>query len=607
MKKTVLGLLLATASCLTANAQLSEGGLPASRLQPGQNGQQYVPTATCALPDWNKAIKESEQAEANGRQQPYLVALFAQSDISFPASGTLVKAADGGQIWRAAVRISGAKAIGLYYDRFKLPKGVRMFLSNASGNQVLGAFTQQNNAPSGAFATEAVQGDMVQIELDIAPGVNISDIDLHINRPAVYFRGIENLAAYAYPELGEIDAIDTALSGSSSVCMINAACPLGVNYQAQRRATFQTLIPVGGQGVAACSATMINAVGNTPGNCKQYYLTATHCDQENGTTNSHFDQVILRFNFERSACNATAVPSSNTITGANFIARANYDENAPATDIKGDFLLMELRQAIPASWNVTLSGWNNNAGISRTVAAPKKFIGFHHPNGDVKKVSSAQAMESTPLDPSFPQETHWGMFLDSGLVSTGSSGSGLFDGDGYLIGVASVAGPQGLPASCNRTAAGQAVTGTANVVLYSKFSYVWDYTIDGNANNRKLKPWLDAANSGAVTINPVKSNCSPLDNSTGISVSDNRLDEAISLYPNPSTTGKVNIQLNLKEASDMSFNVYDLSGKQVKSFRISHVQTGAYSLDLGGLPNGMYLIKCSDGYSVAAKKVMLAH
>lgn len=602
MKKIVLGVLLASASCWTANAQLSEGGIPASRQQNGST--QYVPTATYGLPDWQTAISESEKAEANGQQRPYLVALFAGSDVSFPASGTLVKAADGRQIWRAAINIDGAKAIGLYYDQFHLPKGVRLFLSNATGSQILGAYTEQNNAPSGAFANEAVQGSTVQLELNIEAGVNLSDIALHVNRSAVYFRGMEYLAGYAYPELSEIDAIDSALAGGSSVCMLNAICPLGVNYPTQRKATFQTLIPVGTQGVAACSATMINNTGNAPGNCKQYYLTATHCDGANSTSNTHFDQIILRYNFERTACASNAIPASNTITGANFVARANYNESAPADDIRGDFMLMELRQAIPAAWNVTLAGWNKNPGISRNVAAPKKFIGFHHPDADVKKVSSAQAMESTPLSP-FPEDTHWALSLDSGLVSTGSSGSGLFDGDGYLIGVASVAGPDGLAANCTKNAAGQTVNGTANVVLYSKFSYDWDYTVDGSANNRKLKPWLDPANTGAVTLNPVKSNCTAIDGGTGITIRNNQLDEAINLYPNPSTNGKVTVQFNLKDASDLHIELYDISGKQIKTYEVKNIHNGTYTIDMDNLSNGMYMFKFSDGYSVTSKKVML--
>lgn len=604
MKKIISGLLM-TATCYAASAQIGQGGVP---LIPAQ-ADRYVPVSRYPLPDWESKLKQTEQDEAAGKPQPYLVALFTPSDVSFPASGTLLKQEDGSTIWQAQVSVAGAKAIGLYYDHFQLPKGVKFYVTNASKTQILGAYTSDNNAPSGTFANEAVQGGLLNLQLEIAPGVDPSAIQLHIDRSAVYFRGIAYLAAFAYDpaQLQEINYIDSALSGSSSACMINAACPLGANYQVQRKAAFQTLLPVGTQGaVALCSATMINNTGNTTASCKHYFLTATHCDDANSTTSSHFDQMLLRFNFERPSCTSTAIPESNTLVGANFIARANYTA-ATANDIKGDFLLMELRSALPTSWNVNLAGWNKDPNLPLTIAAPKKYIGFHHPNGDVKKVSAAQSIQSTALQPGAPAETHWVMQLDSGVVATGSSGSGMFDGDGYLVGVASVAAPNNLPSACNKNAAGQNVTGTANVIFYSKLAYDWDYNVDGSANNRKLKPWLDPANSGVTKLNAVKSDCSALSGNptTGITNRSQELDKAIGLYPNPSKDGRVTVQFNLSAPADIHMELYDVSGKKVRTYELKHVQSGLYPLNLGQLGNGLYLLQCSDGQSVTGKKVML--
>ncbi len=59
----------------------------------------------------------------------------------------------------------------MYYDRFSLPEGVRLFLSNANGRQVLGAYTAANNdAASGRFANEPVEGSIVNMELNIDAG-----------------------------------------------------------------------------------------------------------------------------------------------------------------------------------------------------------------------------------------------------------------------------------------------------------------------------------------------------------------------------------------------------------------------------------------------------
>lgn len=606
MKRTLLCLLTATLTGWTAQAQLSEGGIPLSLRSEVKD--QYIPSFAAALPDWASALRKSEAMEAAGKPQPYLVALFTATQVSFPASGTFAKSGNGHQVWRTQVTVDGAKAIGLYYNTFHLPEGVQLFVSNTGSNQILGAYTSKNNSPSGTFVNEAVQGNTAMLELDIAPGVNLDDIQMNINRAAVYFRGVEYLIQYAadFSGLHEIDGVDSALAGRSSVCMINAICPEGAGYPNQRKATFQTLIPVG-QGVGACSATMINNTGNTGGTCKQYFLLATHCDGANNSTSAGFDQVILRYNFAQANCaSGTTIPVSNTMTGANFIARANYSESAPISNIKGDFLLLEARQAVPASWGVVLAGWNKDPNLATTATLPKKFIGFHHPDADVKKVSATQNIEGTSLDGTTVNATHWGLETTEGLVSTGSSGSGLFDGDGYLIGIASVAGPDGLSPACTLTAAGQPATGTANFVAYSKFAYDWDYTIDGTGNNRKLKPWLDPANTGVVKLGPVKSNCSAVDGGTGITQNATSLDNAITVYPNPSVTGLVQVKLNLAAAADITMELYDVTGKKVNTYTLNKVRNGAYTIDLSAFSNGMYLLKCSNGSAAVSKKIMLS-
>ncbi len=599
MKRTALSFTLLALLGSQVNAQIGTGGLPLS-IQTGK-ASDAVPVVNAALPDWENGLQEWEKQPG---ARPYLVALNTPLEVAFPDSGTFSTTENGTRVWRVQINVAGAPAIGLYYDHFRLPEGVKLYLSNASGKQILGAYTDANNSPSSEFATEAIQGGLVNLELNIEPGVDVAAINLHINKAATYFRGIEYLQSFK-GDLQFIDAYDDALTGRSSVCMINAICPEGNNYVNQRNAAFQWLIPVG-QGVGACSATMINSTGNTGSTCKQYFLLASHCDGSNATTNAAFNQVLLRYNFQHATCNPAAgtIPgTTKTLTGANFLSRSIVNVNDPA-NIKGDFLLMETRSAIPESWNVNLAGWNNAANIPTTQAAPKKFIGFHHPGGDAKKVSSSQQIQSYSLGTA---ESHWATILATGLVAQGSSGSALFDGDGRVIGVASVAGAgQGVPANCNLDALGNNVAAsTSNTVLYSKLSYDWDYNVDGSTNSSKLKPWLDPANTGATTTNTVKSTCAPLSGSTAITNS-NKLDDGIALFPNPSSTGKVTLKLNLNEATDLYMDLYDVTGKKVNSYSLKKVSSGSFGLDLSQYANGMYLLQLSDGYHKTSKKIMLA-
>lgn len=602
MKRTALSLALLALLSQGAGAQIGTGGLPLS-MKAG-NTTASIPQVTAALPDWESGLKAWE---AKPGAKPYLVALTTPVSVSFPESGILYTAENGTRIWRTQIQVPGAKALGLLYDNFRLPEGVRLYLTNGNNKQVLGAYTDANNNPaSPRFITEPVLGSIVNLELNIDPGVDPEQINLHIDRAAAYFRSIEYLAGFTDDDLIPIDAYDDALTGRSSVCMINAICPEANNYENQRNAAFQWLIPVG-PGLGACSATMINSAGNTGSTCKQYLLLASHCDGNNSMTNSAFDQVLLRYNFQHATCTPAAgtIPATTrTLTGANFVARSQVNVSNPQS-IKGDFLLMETRSAIPESWNVNLAGWNNAGNIPQSQSAPKKFIGFHHPGGDAKKVSSSSAIQSYGLAAS---NTHWVTQFSAGLAAEGSSGSALFDGDGRVIGVASVAAAgQGVPANCNLDALGNDVSGTtSNTVLYSKLSYDWDYNVDGSADNTKLKPWLDPANTGVTTMNTVKSTCAPLSGSGTAISTRNSLDDGITVFPNPVTNGKVTLQLNLQEPAVVRIDMIDISGRKVNSYQLPKTNNGSFVLDLSGQAEGMYLLRITDGYHTTGRKIMLA-
>jgi len=609
MKKLLSGLALLTVFASAAEAQLSTGGLPLTIQNDAKPG--YVPVTQAALPDMEKGLKTWNNVP---EPKPALVALMTPADVSFPNSGVVYNAENNMRIWRAQLKVNGAAALGLYYDRFNLPKGVKLFLSNADNRQILGGYDASNNDPSGKFANEAVEGGLVNIELDIESGVDIEAIQLHIDRAAVYFAGIEHLKPYY--EIHAIDQFDTAFSGRSSTCMTDAICPLSNNYTAQRDATFQAVIPVtfqGQQGLGSCSATMMNTTANAPGSCKQYFMVATHCEFTNAITDTAYAQIISRFNFQHSTCNPAGNPTMNTtqtITGCKFVSRAVLPVDGTgypvASQIKGDFLLLEFNAAIPASWGVTLAGWNNSANIPLSNANPKKFIGFHHPNGDVKKVSSGHNIQSYSLGAA---NTHWLIQVDSGLAAEGSSGSALFDGDGHSIGIASGAAPgQGVPAGCTTNALGEDVSqSTSGIIVYSKMSYDWDYNIDGNESIRKLKPWLDPVNSGAITIDAVKSTCAALDNNSGTGITNNHglLDLAFKVFPNPNTSGRVTVQVNLFEPADLVLDVYDISGKKLNTYSLKKTRTGTFDLDLSRYSNGIYLLQLSDGIQTSGKKVML--
>lgn len=595
MKK--LGLLLAAIGAIgwsSLYAQISKGGLPLSLQDKTMYSQ--VPVSTYVDPDWDGFLRK-EQEQRSQMNRPLQVALLTATDFGFPQSGQLITLDNGQRVWRGRIQISGAPAIGLQYDQFYLPAGVRLFLTNANKKQVMGAYDISNNIPDGVFTSDAVQGETVDIELNLDRGADINQIKLHINKAMVFHRAIEHLSLYTIAGEQPLDQTDNLLNGQSSVCNINAICPQGIGYGNNRKATVQILHSDG----TACSGTLVNNTGNSPGSCKPYILTATHCNQSGSeAVDTPFNQYIVRFNFEHSACTGSPDPTSSSMNGVRKVARASYSATMPANDIKGDFMLYELLQPIPASYGANLSGWDNSASIATSYTAPYKFIGFHHPYGDNKKLSTTQTISSVPLG---APDTHWEAVLEEGYAAPGSSGSGLFNGEGLLIGVASVAGEAQPPASCKKNKFNTTVY-AMDAVYYSKFSYDWDYSANGTANNRKLKPWLDPANTGATTVATVKSDCSAA-STTGINNASPDLSANIALYPNPVTTGTVSIQYNLPSATDLDIVVYDLSGKAVYQTAIAKALSGSKTLNLGNIANGVYLVKVATETGFTSKKIMI--
>lgn len=593
MKKIMLALSALACCAYSSDAQISKGGIPQSLK--AQTSYDNVPVAAYTAPDWQAQLQAEK--ESTNAAKPFVVALYSAADFGFPRSGQLVQLENGRRIWRGQISIAEAPAIGLLYDKFNLPKGVSLFLSNKNKQQVLGAFDADNNDASGTFVTDAIQGSVVHVELNIEPQVNLNDIELHIDRAAVFHRAIEHLRFYAGEGIPLQDQYDSMYNGNSSTCMINAICPQGAAYSNSRKATVQLLF-FGGQGVGSCSATLLNNTGNSPANCKPYILTASHCEVTNSVSNATLNQTIVRFNFEHSACTGSAAPSAQSMTGVDFVARSDYGSFAT----KGDFMLLALRAPIPASYGAILSGWNNNPSIPDTVAEPKKFIGFHHPAGDNKKLSYGHAI-SIVGSAEMP-DISWSVEWEAGYHAGGSSGSGLFDGDGYLIGDLS-AGLYSNPddTACNRNVAGQHAMSN-DVAFYSRFSKAWEYTEEGTAANRRLKPWLDPAGTNAVTINPVTASCTGI-GTTSLHKTDDDLADNIQIFPNPSSDGIVSVRYNLGSSQELSVAVADLTGQIVFTTKLGKVQSGTGQLNLGALASGMYLVKISTATGFTSKKLVI--
>lgn len=593
-------------------AQQSLGGFPLSSVLPEVQNEPLTQVAL-AKPDYDGIMKANLARESAGISGSYRVATMISTDINLANSGTWSYLQDGSKIWRLTVSVPDAKGLGFLYDHFKLPQGVKLYISNENGRQTLGAYSSENNDPeSGHFVNEPVQGATANLEMDIPADIQTTDVVFHISSAVVYYRGVDELKAYAgNPQTTPAKPTGTG-EGSSASCNKNANCDLPTyvtgDYTIPKRSSVKVIIYTvtpNDTFAGFCSGTLINNTGNSQnGECKSYVLTASHCDETNSFDNAAFNYWQFRFNFRYTDCNGTTLEGYSTRNGADFKARSNFPSMGTSSNhslqLVGDFLLLQLKENPPASYNTYLAGWDRGTDFLNDPDA--FYIGFHYPHGDVEKLSySFYVYPDGTFNQNTIQGTHWRINFAVGGTQPGSSGSGLFEKNGLLIGDLSGGDNQG----CNNDPQ-QADFGQNG--LYSKIRKDWENEYDqthfpahAGAQSR-LKDWLDPTNSGAMSVQPMRPDCTPL----SVSGIDPRMKNDIRVYPVPSVSGMIHAQTNFSIPTNLQVKVYNPLGRLVKTFNVKGVFKGEYSFDCSDLSDGVYIMKFVSEKSTTAKKIMIA-
>ena len=449
---------------LQLNAQISQGGTPESFKRNFKNSiQEYVLPAVSE----NWKINQAANSEKNGTIDP--IAKNIETNLTLQNSGTWIEKKNGDRIWRLTIKASNAIGINPLFKNFYLPEGSKLFVYNNAHTQILGAFTAKNNHSSEYFSTEIIFGNEMTIE--------------YFEPKEVRNKGkftIEKVGSF-YKDLVHNDNTK-GFNDPDNICQININCSEGNNFQDQKNGVARILTTYS-SGQGWCSGSLINNAADN----KEYFLTAYHCGDE--STNQQFNQWIFYFNYEFNGCNnsTTAPITTNSVTGAQVKSRSN-DLNS--TSISSDFLLLELNNTIPSSYNPYYNGWN----ISSTTTS--SGVGIHHPLGDTKKISTFTSTPSTtgvqwsgtgylPV----AGTTHWSLSWSStsnghGVTEGGSSGSPLFNSNGEIIGTLSGGGSKCVSQNLSDQ--------------YGKMSYHW--SSNGTANNRQLMPFLDPNNTGITSL-----------------------------------------------------------------------------------------------------------
>lgn len=432
--------------------------------QPVSAAAPSTPRALSALPEQRETIPQevlplvvAPKASETSKSLPTQFAVAVDWPRDTNTSGLWSRADNGDHIWRLRILSVGAVSLNLAFDRFRLPEGAALFLYDSNGD-ALRRYTSADQNEDNQLWTAPVNGDEIIIELNL-PATERNNFDLRLMR--VNHAYIDVFGLSAGPRL--FAARSTAGDGGSGACHIDAVCPQADPFRSQLNSAARISI----SGTSLCSAVLLN---NLRQDFRPYLLTAFHCgiDAANDTS------VVAFWNFENSSCGAADDAGlSQTLSGSTH--RAGRSDS--------DFTLIEMNNAIPASFNATWSGWD------ATGSPPQCGYGIHHPQGDPLAASlsttPATAADDVPLvGPGINQSVDtWVVRWNQGVTEQGSSGSGFWNEHHLIVGQLS-----GGNSSC----------GTPNETdVYGRFSESFDAS---PLPTEQLKFWLDPDLTGAEFV-----------------------------------------------------------------------------------------------------------
>jgi hypothetical protein len=438
MRASVLLLLLGLGQA--SFSQLSQGGRPIEWDLPLDQGSVPVITleGTVEVPAF--------RGQPGAGEFDYGTQRTIQIDV--PAQGEWTDLEDGWRLCRVAVESPGAIMMSLQFDRWELPAGALVYVYDDAREHFIGGFDQSNRAPDGTMATAVLPGDRIVVEYRVPPATKIGE--LHISSLTHGYRDIFGFRS----EGRDIDP-----GYQSAACHININCPEAATWQDQKRAVALFLRPTG----AGCTGVLLN---NTAQPGRPFFHVANHCYQPTES------QWVFYFNYESAGCVGTTGPSDQTLTGATLRASYYYD----------DFVLLELFNTPPASYNVYYAGWD------RTGNTPTAGTVIHHPLYDVKKITFNTGPVTSAEYESFQT---WRNYWTQGIVEAVSSGAPMFDQNKRMVG--------------HMLDGSQTCSNAATSPTYcAKFSESWD----GSSSTTRLRDWLDPANT-TTQLNGYDPNASP--------------------------------------------------------------------------------------------------
>jgi len=468
-------------------------------------------------------------------------------------------------LFQLAYHASDVKGINFYFEKVALPNGSTFFLKgNYRGQTLQLPLNSKNNLDK--LATGFIYGDYAELHISVPAD--------QLDQAVVLLEGIGLTNKRILPTDARKDF------GDAASCNINIGCEEGTLWQEVGQSVVRILVRNENL-VGWCTGVLVN---NTAEDFTPYILTAQHCGLNEFTGNlvakSNFDQWVFYFNYEVNGCVGSFLEFDlprNIMAGADLIAHSD-DQGG---DFGSDFLLLKLQNDIPSSFNPVFAGWSSQ---ELNAAAG---VAIHHPQGDVKKISTYNtSVESSQFSSEGSvRNTHWKVFWAEtdngfGITEAGSSGAPLFNNAGQIIGNLT-----GGLASCTRP---------DGFDLFGKLSYHW--FSNGEDLEQQLAPWLDPLGLDVFAWRSID-----YSGKLVTDTDDEITSSTFEIYPNPSQ-GKFSVIVPTKlYNTSLTLNIYDKLGRTVHRESIDADER----INLTHLQKGLYFLTISNAENVYRQKIVI--
>jgi hypothetical protein len=328
---------------------------------------------------------------------------------------------EGGHAAQMAVASPDAQALRVSLDLAGVPGNVEMvFFGSGDPAHLVGpvrvADIPDRTSPWWSPVTE---GETQTVEVFVPEGVDAPSLPMRAVAVSHLFSGPSSRFEKTSQDIG-----------SAGSCNVDVACSASGGDAAFRNASASVAQMVFNDGslVGLCTGTLLNDADKSTQ--VPWFLSANHCfdnEQAPYKTPGQMQQVAGTLDtlwfFEASTCGGSALGASyrELPSGATYIFN----------DATSDVLFVRLNGTPPAS--AYFAGWDANP-----VPVGTAVTDFHHPQGDLKKVSQGSVLGfTTPTVPpaSSGVNRYIGVQWSSGTTEAGSSGSAIFtpSASGYVV------------------------------------------------------------------------------------------------------------------------------------------------------------------------------